>query len=157
LDNSNDRSGFFQPLVHGEVQEHFINNRSFILPYFTVDDQLKWSSGAVYQGPEEKIVGLINGKELQGLDIFRGKGIQSIIDFKYRKETFALNNIRIKRKISIDTTNSYKLKIKNKLSLEGVINESYSKENFLNPKELRKVEKSVSKDIEELLFKVTDK
>src|SRR5699024_11255245 len=51
LDNSNDRSGFFQPLVLGEVQEHFINNRSFILPYFTVDDQLKWSSGAVYQGP----------------------------------------------------------------------------------------------------------
>src|SRR5699024_12189069 len=56
-----------------------------------------------------------------------------------------------------DTTNIDKLKIKNKLSLEGVINESYSKENFLNPKELRKVEKSVSKDIEELLFKVTDK
>src|SRR5699024_6071807 len=63
----------------------------------------------------------------------------------------------IKRKLSIDTTNIDKLKIKNKLSLEGVINESYSKENFLNTKELRKVEKSVSKDIEELLFKVTDK
>ena len=157
LDNSSDRSGFFQPLVLGEVQEHFINNRSFILPYFTIDDQLKWSSGAVYQGPEEKIVGLINGKELQGLDIFSGKGIQSIIDFKYKKDTFALKNIRIKRKLSIDTTNIDKLKIKNKLSLEGVINESYSKENFLNPKELRKVEKSVSKDIEELLFKVTDK
>src|SRR5699024_122051 len=46
---------------------------------------------------------------------------------------------------------------KHKLSLEGVINESYSKENFLNPKELRKVEIFVSKDIEELLFKVTDK
>src|SRR5699024_10855706 len=69
LDNSNDRSGIFQPLVLEEVQEHFINNRSFILPYYTDDDQLKWSSGAVYQGPEEKIVGLINGKELQGLDI----------------------------------------------------------------------------------------
>src|SRR5699024_7404809 len=108
-------------------------------------------------GPEEKIVGLINGKELQGLDIFSGKGIQSIIDFKYKKDTFALKNISIKRKLSIDTTNIDKLKIKNKLSLEGVINESYRKENFINTKELRKVKKSVSKDNEELLFKVTDK
>src|SRR5699024_8349416 len=115
----------------GEVQEHFINNRSFILPYFTIDNQLKWSSGAVYQGPEEKIVGLINGKELQGLDIFSGKGIQSIIDFKYKKDTFALKNIRIKRKLSIDTTTIDKLKIKNKLSIEGVINEYYSKEEYV--------------------------
>src|SRR5699024_8064791 len=68
-----------------------------------------------------------------------------------------LKSIRIKRKLSIDTTNIDKLKIKSKLSLEGIINESYSKENFLYSKELRKVEKKVSKDIEELLFKLTDK
>src|SRR5699024_12029357 len=57
----------------------------------------------------------------------------------------------------INKTKNEKSKRRNKLSLEVVINESNSKEKFLNPKELRKVEKSVSKDIEELLFKVTDK
>src|SRR5699024_10481562 len=98
-----------------------INNRIFILPYFTVDDQLKWSSGAVYQGQEEKIVGLINDKELQGMDIFSGKGIESIIAYKNKKVTIALIKICIKRKLIIDTTNIEKLKIKNKLSLEGVM------------------------------------
>src|SRR5699024_4796836 len=42
INNSNDRTGCFQLIVLREVQEHFINNHGFILPYFTVDDKLKW-------------------------------------------------------------------------------------------------------------------
>src|SRR5699024_7359882 len=157
LEHGSDKSGFFKPLVIGDVQEHFINNRSFILPYFTIKDQLEWTAAAVYQGPEKKMVGLLNEKELQGLDIYSGNGIQRIIDFKYKNDTFGLKIVRIKRKKSIDTTNIDNLKIKNKISLEAIITESYNKENFLNPNELKRVEEAASKKIEKSILKITDK
>src|SRR5699024_7108844 len=122
LDNSSDRSGFFQPLVLGEVQEHFINNRSFILPYFTVDDQLKRAAGARCPGPEENMVGVSTRKERQELDRSSGKGSHSITGRKYKKENHGVQQIRTKRQLSICITTINKLKIKNKISLEGVIN-----------------------------------
>lgn len=157
LEHGSEKSGFFKPLVIGDVEEHFMSNRSFILPYFTIKDQLEWTAAAVYQGPEKKMVGLINEKELQGLDIYSGNGIQRIIDFKYKDDTFGLEIVRIKRKKSIDTSNVDNLKIKNKISLEAIITESYNKENFLNPDELKDVEKAASKKIEKAILKTTDK
>src|SRR5699024_6614748 len=105
LEHGSDKSGFFKPLVIGDVQEHFINNRSFILPYFTIKDQIEWTAATVYQRTENKMVCLINEKELQGLHIYSGNVIQKIIDFKYKNDTFGQKIVRIKRKKSIDTTN----------------------------------------------------
>lgn len=157
VEHSTNEVGFLKPLTLGDIEEFHFRNRSYVLPQLSLDDTIQRKSGAVFQGPKEKMVGNLNASELQGLELYQGNAKEKVIDFKYKDRTFTFETTRMKSRPKIDTSNPNDIHVHLRINMVGIIKESYSKENFLTQEAVDDVEKAVSDKVKKSVQKTIDK
>lgn len=151
LEQSYENTGYFRPLTIGDVEQYHMKDRSFVLPYLILEEHVERKGGAVFHGPKKKMIGTLGVEATHGMEIFSGKSKRSLIDFPEDDELFGLEIASMRRDLSIDTSNIHRLKVKNKLMVEGVLKEGKSSENFMKPKQFKELERKASERIESIV------
>lgn len=151
LEKGSKQSGFLEPIVLGDIEEFHLNNNSYVLPMVERKEEIQNKAGAVFQGAENKMVGTLNVVELQGLALMQSRTPGNIISFPYKDETFAFEVVRIRNHLKVNPANIDQIKATINIELEGIIKESFSKEDFEKPGEIEAVQKAVSHKVKDIV------
>lgn len=150
-------SGFLKPAVLGDIEEYHLTENSYLLPLLELEEQLQIKKGAIFHGQKNKMVGIFEKEELQGLALMESNTAGNIIDFVYKDEMFAFEILGIKNKLKVDAANKDDIKAKITIKLKGAIKESFTKEDFDDPKEIKSVQNAVSQKVKDLVKGAIDK
>lgn len=157
LEKGSRYSGFLKPIVLGDLEEHHLTENSYIIPMIALKDEVEFSSGAVFQGPEKRMVGNFDVDEIRGLTLMTSNTTGNIIDFPYKNEMFAFEIEKIKNRLHVDTTNVNEIQATFDIKLEGIIKESFGKEDFTKSEEVNAVQQAVSQEVKNLAQKAITK
>src|SRR5699024_5565786 len=84
LERRTARTGFLEPLTLGDIEEFHLRNRSYILPFMTVEDiEATRKAGAVFHGPQKEMVGIFNADEMLGIELYKEEATGNIINFTF--------------------------------------------------------------------------
>ena len=153
LEKSSDQLGFLKPRVVGDIEEDHLREKSYVLPYLDIKEYLEYKYGAVFHGPKDKMVGILNDDEMNGLEMIEGVHTTKIIEFPYKGRTFALKTIRSNSNLSVDPKDINNINVTIDIEVEGVIKEAFSNTDFRKPSEIKEVQKAVSNEVKKYIEK----
>ncbi|SDZ33607.1 Ger(x)C family spore germination protein [Bacillus sp. 166amftsu] len=108
----------------GDVQETMVAKRSFVLPILQLTKQgVKMEGAAMFQGKDNKLIGLLNGKNTQGLNYIIGKKASGFITIRKEKKIFTYEIHKIRRKIHASFAEPRRPKFTVDIYPEGVLAE----------------------------------
>lgn len=154
LKQSSNQVGYLKPITVGDIEEFHLRKISFVLPYLTLHEYVEYKSGAIFHGPQDKMVGIFNPDEMTGLELLKGEQSVKIIDFPYKDKTFVLKVIRLVNKMTVDPKNIDDIKVTIDIELEGIIKESFNKEDLTEASEIEAIQNAVSDHVKETVHKV---
>jgi len=157
LEKSSQQIGFLKPVVAGDIEEFHLKNNSYILPYLTTDNYLEYKAGAVFHGLEGKMVGLFNEEEMEGIGMIAGEQTTKVIEFPYKGETFALDVVRFKSHMAVDSANVDHIKVTLDIEIEGVIKELINQEDLTNPEVIKSIQQATSEYVKNTIENVINK
>lgn len=157
LNESSKQVGFLKPKAIGDLEEFNLQKESYVLPYLHIKEYLEYKSGAVFHGKKDKMVGVLNDQEMNGLELIEGEHTTKIIEFPFKEKTFAFKVIRLKSKVKVNPKNIDKIKVTIDIELEGIIKESFKQEDFNDPKVIKAVQKAISKEAKSSIEKTIKK
>ncbi|HEK9101168.1 TPA: Ger(x)C family spore germination protein [Bacillus pseudomycoides] len=110
----------------GDLQEMMIAKRSFVLPVLQLTKQgVKMEGAAVFKGVNNKLIGLLTGKDTQGLNYIIGKKATGFMTIRKEKKTITYEIHKLSRKIHASFTNPRHPKFTVDIYPEGVLAEAY--------------------------------
>ncbi|MBO1579807.1 Ger(x)C family spore germination protein [Bacillus sp. XF8] len=110
----------------GDVQETITAKRSFVLPILQLTKQgVKMEGAAVFKGKDNKLIGLLTGKDTQGLNYIIGKKASGFVTIRKEKKTFTYEIHKIRRKIHASFAEPRHPKFTVDIYPEGVLAEVY--------------------------------
>lgn len=157
LQYSSSETGYFPVKRIGEIEEFHLRESSYVLPMLGLSEYIEYNSGAVFHGPQDKMVGILNADEMQGLELVESEAIEKVVDFMYKDKTFAFEVGELKNKIKVDPTDIENLKVTVDIDIDGTIKESFSKIDFESSEELHSIQQAVSKQVVKSVQNAIDK
>lgn len=157
LEQSHEQFGYLEAMTIGEIEEAHLRERSYLLPLIEVQDTLLYKSGAVFHGPEEKMVGILSPNEMQGIELASRKAIEEVVEFSYKDEEMALEIVKMNNDISVDPKDINNIKVKVKVKIVCSIKETDGRLNILNAKILKEIEHEASKKIKHSIQQALEK
>lgn len=147
LEQNSKYAGFLTPLTLGEVEQSHLRGRSYVLPLMsTTAETIERKSGAVFQGPNSKMVGSFNENELLGLELYQGDADENVIEFTYLDKTFAFKIEQLTNKQQIDTPKKPNINVKNKITLYGTVKEAPLDEDISDTETLKGMQEAIAKE-----------
>lgn len=111
----------------GDLQEMMIAKRSFVLPVLQLTKQgVKMEGAAVFKGHNNKLIGLLTGKDTQGLNYIIGKKASGFVTIRKKEKEITYEVQKIRRKIHASFTEPRRPKFTIDIYPEGVLAEVYS-------------------------------
>lgn len=153
LEHSSKEIGFLKPKRIGDIEEYHLRENSYVLPLLSVNDYVEHKAGAIFHGPEDRMVGIFNGEEMQGLELMKTEATEKVIEFPYKDHIFALEVNDAKNKVTVDPSNIDEIKITVTIKIHGILKESYSKINLEKTSELKAIQKAVCDQVEQSIKK----
>jgi spore germination protein len=133
----------------GIIHARLVDRKSFVVPKIKVDDQkVDMTGAAVFHGHNNQMVSFINGDITEGLNLITGEYKGGVIKAKVEDELIVYEIKREKSVINVDVKNKENIQFHIKILTEGPIGESFSRLDYMNPKNLSKLETAVEKEIE---------
>lgn len=157
LEKSSQEIGLLFPKTSGDIEEFHLENNSYVLPYLQITDKLEYSSGAVFHGPLNKMIGTLDDDDMLALGLIKGEQTPSIIDFPYKGESFAIRVIELKHKLTVDPSDLNEIKVKFAFEIEGIIKESFAKEDFTQAETIKSIQSAITDHLEKMLMNVLQK
>lgn len=154
---SSKHSGFLRPIVVGDIEEYHLRGNSYVLPLLELNETIEYKSGAIFHGQKKEMVGTFNADEMEGLELMESNVTEKVIDFPYKDVIFAFEVVKIKNNIKVDPTNIDRIKATIDIELEGIIKESFSKQDFKESKEINAVQQAVSEQVKKSVEKAIQK
>ncbi|SCL85068.1 Spore germination protein GerLC [Bacillus cytotoxicus] len=125
-DHADVNSFMLEAVRIGEVQEMLTSKRSFVLPVLELTKQgVKMEGAAIFKGKNNKLVGLLSGKDTQGLNYIIGKKVGGFVTIRKKEKVFTYEIHKIRRKIRASFTNPRHPKFIIDVYPEGVLGEVY--------------------------------
>ncbi|WP_410984621.1 Ger(x)C family spore germination protein [Bacillus cereus] len=110
----------------GDVQETITAKRSFVLPVLQLTKQdVKMEGAAVFKGHNNKLMGLLTGKDTQGLNYIIGKKASGFLTIRKKGKEITYEVHKIRRKIHASFTEPRRPKFTIDIYPEGVLAEVY--------------------------------
>lgn len=110
----------------GDVQEMMTAKRSFVLPVLELTKQgVEMEGAAVFKGQNNKMIGLLTGKDTQGLNYIIGKKASGFVTIKKEKKTITYEINKIRRKIHASFAEPRRPKFTIDIYSEGILAEVY--------------------------------
>lgn len=137
----------------GDVQEKIVAHRSFILPVLQLTKQgVKMEGAALFRGKDAKYVGSLNGEQTRDINYIIGKKIAGFFTIRKKNHFLTYEIHKVRRKITVSTTNTTKPKFDVHLSLEGILAEVHVRDQKQVMNEQR-VKKEITKEMERCIQK----
>ncbi|PFA20000.1 spore gernimation protein GerLC [Bacillus cereus] len=141
----------------GEVQETITAKRSFVLPILQLTKQgVKMEGAAVFKGKDNKLIGLLTGKNTQGLNYIIGKKASGFVTIRKEKKAFTYEIHKIRRKIHASFTELRHPKFTVDIYPEGVLAEAYLGGDG-KPWSEKKMKTYISKEMESIAMRTIKK
>ncbi|WP_404451298.1 Ger(x)C family spore germination protein [Virgibacillus necropolis] len=142
----------------GDIHQFLLDRSSYAIPRVLVsDNKVKDNGVAVFQGYNNKMVGVLTGKEVKGLNLIKKKNQGGIIEFEIDDHLMIYEIQNTKSSIKIDVKDKDNINISIKIDAEGDIAEMFGSKTLLEPKRFKEIEKTISKKIEKLANKSLEK
>lgn len=148
LERSSRETGLFTPTTLGDIEEYHLRKNSYVLPYLEMEEILSYKAGAVFHGPQDKMVGLFNMDDMLALSFFQGENTTKIIEFPYQEHPFALQVIRLYNSLTVDPSNINEITVNLELEIEGIIKEIFIQRDLTQEDVIQSVQEDVSKEVE---------
>ncbi|WP_144518322.1 Ger(x)C family spore germination protein [Bacillus thuringiensis] len=137
----------------GDVQEKIIAHRSFILPVLQLTKQgVKMEGAALFRGKDAKYVGSLNGEQTRDINYIIGKKIAGFFTIRKKNQFLTYEIHKVRRKITVSTTNTTKPKFDVHVSLEGILAEVHVRDQKQVMNEQR-VKREIAKEMEKRIQK----
>lgn len=125
-DHADVNSFMLEAVRIGEVQEMLTSKRSFVLPVLELTKQgVKMEGAAIFKGENNKLVGLLSGKDTQGLNYIIGKKVGGFLTIRKKEKVFTYEIHKIRRKIRASFTDPRHPKFIIDMYPKGVLGEVY--------------------------------
>lgn len=157
LEKGSNQVGFLKPVVAGDIEEFHLRENSYILPFIHMDTYLEYESGAVFHGPEDKMIGIFDEDDMQGFGMILGEDATKIIEFPYKEETLALDAIRSKSKMKVDQATVNDIAVSINIEIEGVIKELMHQEDLTKSSAIESIQIAVSNNVKKSVENVIKK
>lgn len=157
LEKGSNQVGFLKPTMAGDVEEYHLRNNSYILPYIKMDDYLVYESGAVFHGPEDKMVGIFDENDMQGLGIIQGEHTTKIVELPYKEETLALDIVRSESRMTVDRAKVNDTKVNINIEIESIIKELLHQEDLTKSSVIESIQAAVSNAVKNSIENVIKK
>ncbi|MED3765154.1 Ger(x)C family spore germination protein [Ureibacillus terrenus] len=137
----------------GDIDEKMFDGTSFPLPYLSrkTDTVVDYEGIAIYNGPEERMVGALKGEEAKGLSFIRGLKNNGTIDTEMDGEPFSIEIISIKRKIDLENKDPHHLKFTITVHILGAVADQSGSENLKEYKVLNKFRDKTEEKAEDMM------
>lgn len=143
----------------GDIDEKLYEETSFPLPYLkkissTVID---YEGIAIYNGKEERMVGVLKGDDAKALSYIRGLKNNGSINTEIDGGPMTIEILTIKRKITLTNNDPNNLQFSIKIQIKGAIADQSGWENLKEYEVLNKFYKKTSEKIEEMVKNTINK
>src|SRR5690625_210889 len=157
LEHSSKEFGFLRPKRVGDIEEFHLRENSYVLPLLSIEEYIRHKAGAVFHGQKDKMVGIFNWEEMEGLAMMETKANEKVVEFTYKDHVFALEVDELKNKVTIDPSNIDEMKININIKIKGIIKEAFGEVDLSKSSELKAVQNAVSEKIKKSIEKALKK
>ncbi|MEW9701555.1 Ger(x)C family spore germination protein [Paenibacillus sp. SI8] len=149
---NNRRTNFMLPQTRiGDVHEKLVQNQSFAIQTVNIekgDDGVSLAGSAIFAGNSKKFVGLLNGKETEGLNFMTNQINGGIIEAKIDDSVVVFLIERSKRSISLASQDPGHFKFLIRIDAQGTLDKSVAGEDPSEAKTIQSLEASIKQVIE---------
>lgn len=146
------------PVKMGNIHQFLLDRSSFSIPRVVPDEnRLKTNGLAVFHGNDNKMIGMLNGKETKGLNLIKEKNKGGSVKFEIEDHLMVYEFQHTKSAIKIDVKNKDDITISIDIDAEGSVAEMFGSETLLKAKRFKEIEKKVSEKIEQLANQTIEK
>lgn len=157
IEQGSKQIGNISPITIGDLEEFHLIGKSYVLPYLEINDFVEQKKGAVFHGNENKMVGIFNEEEMQGLEFMKSTQQLKLIEFTYEDKTVALKIFRLVNNITVDPSNLEDIKVKVEVHFEGTIKESFVQRDLTSSKEIESLQKAAAEHVKKSMEKAVAK
>ncbi|MFC4023277.1 Ger(x)C family spore germination protein [Oceanobacillus longus] len=141
-----------EPVRVGDIQEHLLTNRSYILPEIKLysDNSINYETLAVFQGHTGQMMGSLIGEEAKGLNLIIGENQRGSVtaDVEGDQATFLVKEGS--SKIKLKNKNKQNLEFQVDIEITASIAEYFGSIDFYKKEKLKKFEKALEDRIKKL-------
>jgi spore germination protein len=157
-ENPNKSESITPPTNIGDIHEFLLENTSFAIPQITaLDNKVKVSGAAVFNGNDKQMRGFLNDDQTSGRNFFKGRvkagAIEILVENKY--VVFELKDAR--RKIQANVSDKEHPVFDIRVSVDGNVSESYTKAPLLRTDVISEIENKVEAKITDMMEEVLEK
>lgn len=136
----------------GTLQSHLLGQASYVIPMLTKeDDDVQSQSGAVFHGPDNKMVGHLNEDETKGYNLAKEKNRHGMFNMTIGDDVMVFQIDRTTPKLSVDVTDPERVDATIHVNAQGFIAEMFGSESLLTDNKLDKIGNQAAKKIEKLI------
>lgn len=138
----------------GDIHEYLLKNESFDLEKVTaVNKDVSLIGAAVMDANKNNLVGFLNERETQGLNLIKPKINGGALEVKMGDSLVVFEIERIERKIQADTTELKPIRFHIHVSIEGRISEAFERIDFLEQDPIEEIQKKIKDEVERIIHK----
>jgi spore germination protein len=132
----------------GDLHELILDRKGFALQRIIGSDrEVKVVGSAIFRGHDIRMTGNLGSEETVGLNILTGKVKSGILKVKLKDNLTVYEMMKSKRHIAADVSDPQHIRFTIHVDTEGFIIESLTPIDFMNKKELKKLEESMAQEI----------
>ncbi|MDY0395579.1 Ger(x)C family spore germination protein [Virgibacillus halophilus] len=152
LENTLQSKRTIKPVRLGKVHEFLLGNDSFAIPVASMaENSIDFSGVAVFHGYNNTFVGMLDPAETMGLNLTTGSVEGGGVEFKISDRLMSFEIQDSRGKVKVDTSNSDKVKLQVKITVEGRIDEMFGDKRLLREGYIDAMEKRISEKIKTLV------
>ncbi|UOQ86475.1 Ger(x)C family spore germination protein [Gracilibacillus salinarum] len=141
------------PVRMGDVQEHLLNNQSFVIPVLQIvsDKVVEYKGLGAFRGQSGQMVGVLEEEDAKGRNIIVGENQQGTITTTLLKEPITYYVDNGSSKFTLTNINKDNLHITVEIQLEARIAEYFGSIEMYSKKNQKKLKKALENRIETLV------
>lgn len=157
-ENKAKSASILPPTSVGDVHSFLLGDHSFAIPKITaLDQKVKVSGSAVFDGSNKKMKGFLNSRETMGLNFMTGVVKGGSIEFQMNDKMVVLELKQSKRTIHANVSNPEHIVFNVEVDVEGNVAETEARLDLLDEKVLREIEKKVAEEVEKRTTMITQR
>ena len=138
-----------QPITVGQVQSHLLSKNSFVIPYINKlnDTTVNYEGLAIYNGIQNKVVGILTGDHAKGLNIIQAQNQTGTLNVKVDKHDVTFEILKVKSKITLKHKQPLVFHIA--IDVEAGVAEQFGSLDIMEEKNYKKLQKALQQSIKQ--------
>lgn len=151
MENSFKNGAVLRPIRIGKIHGYLVSNHSFAIPkIYMQGDRAVYKNAAVYNGSSKKVVGMLEAKEVKGLNFITGEMEGGVVKTELNEHMTALEILRMNSDMRITGIHGNRVEVTVNINMDAKVAETFSSVDMAKKKDLQILEKNAEKKISKL-------